>query len=49
MPFEWDTDGTAPNRAILQGWLAGKAGSIAGGSNEIQLNIVAKRVLGLPD
>lgn len=47
--FEWDTNGTAPNRAILQGWLAGKAGSIAGGSNEIQLNIVAKRVLGLPD
>ena len=30
-------------------WLAGKAGSIAGGSNEVQLNIIAKRVLGLPD
>ena len=40
---------TAPNRAIMQGWLAGKAGSIAGGSNEIQLNIIAKRVLSLPD
>lgn len=30
-------------------WLAGKARSIAGGSNEVQLNIIAKRVLGLPD
>ncbi len=47
--FEWDVSGTSTNRAILQGWLAGKAGSIAGGSNEIQLNIIAKRVLGLPD
>lgn len=47
--FEWDTSETSSNRAILQGWLAGKAGSIAGGSNEIQLNIIAKRVLGLPD
>jgi alkylation response protein AidB-like acyl-CoA dehydrogenase len=30
-------------------WLEAKAISIAGGSNEIQLNILAKRVLGLPD
>lgn len=29
--------------------LHGKAGSIAGGSNEIQNNIIAKRILGLPD
>lgn len=29
--------------------LEAKAISIAGGSNEIQLNIIAKRVLGLPD
>ena len=27
----------------------GKAGTIAGGSSEVQLNIIAKRVLGLPD
>jgi len=26
-----------------------KSISIAGGSNEVQLNIIAKRVLGLPD
>ena len=30
-------------------WLESKAASIAGGSNEVQLNIIAKRVLGLPD
>jgi len=30
-------------------WLESKSISIAGGSNEIQLNIIAKRVLALPD
>lgn len=30
-------------------WLESKSISIAGGSNEVQLNIIAKRVLGLPD
>ncbi len=30
-------------------WLEANAISIAGGSNEVQLNIIAKRVLGLPD
>lgn len=30
-------------------WLFDKALTIAGGSSEVQLNIIAKRVLGLPD
>jgi len=30
-------------------WLRSKANSIEGGSSEIQLNVIAKRVLGLPD
>ncbi len=30
-------------------WLESKAASIAGGSNEVQRNIIAKHVLGLPD
>ncbi|MCZ6887395.1 MAG: acyl-CoA dehydrogenase family protein [Gammaproteobacteria bacterium] len=40
---------TADESTMIRLWLAGKAGSIAGGSNEVQLNIIAKRVLGLPD
>ena len=30
-------------------WLRSKANSIEGGTSEVQLNIVAKRILGLPD
>jgi alkylation response protein AidB-like acyl-CoA dehydrogenase len=33
----------------VRGWLSGKAMSIYGGSQEIQYNIVSKRILGLPD
>ena len=32
----------------VRGWLFGKATTIYGGSTEIQNNIIAKRVLGLP-
>ena len=34
---------------MTRAWLRSKARSIAGGGNEVQLNIVAKRGLGLPD
>ena len=30
-------------------WLRSKGNSIEGGTSEIQLNVIAKRVLGLPD
>ena len=33
----------------VRNWLYYRAGSIYSGSNEIQRNIIAKRVLGLPD
>ena len=32
-----------------RGWLRAKANSIEGGTSEINLNVVSKRVLGLPD
>jgi hypothetical protein len=40
---------TSQELAVTRNWLGGKALTIAGGSSEVQLNIIAKRVLGLPD
>jgi acyl-CoA dehydrogenase len=34
---------------LTREWLRSKANSIEGGTSEIQLNIIAKRVLALPD
>jgi len=42
-------DFTADELATTRAWLRGKSGTIAGGSYEIQNNIIAKRILGLPD
>ena len=38
-----------PEREAVRTWLSGKATTIFGGSQEIQSNIVSKRILGLPD
>ncbi len=35
--------------ALTRDWLRSKGNSIEGGTSEIQLNIIGKRVLGLPD
>jgi alkylation response protein AidB-like acyl-CoA dehydrogenase len=46
----WDgEDFTHEERTAVRSWLSGKATTIFGGSQEIQSNIVSKRILGLPD
>jgi alkylation response protein AidB-like acyl-CoA dehydrogenase len=40
---------TGDELATVRTWLGGKAGTIAGGSYEVQNNIISKRILGLPD
>ena len=46
----WEGDAyTAEEREAVRTWLSGKATTIFGGSQEIQSNIVSKRILGLPD
>ncbi len=46
----WEGDTfSEEERTAVRTWLSGKAGSIYGGSNEVQSNIIAKRILGLPD
>jgi len=48
--FRWDPEtADAEELASLQKWLYQKSLTIAGGTKEVQLNIIAKRVLGLPD
>jgi len=42
-------DFNADEVAIVRTWLGGKAGTIAGGSYEVQNNIISKRILNLPD
>ncbi len=46
----WEGAGfTSEELQSVRGWLSGKAMSIYGGSQEIQNNIISKRILGLPD
>ena len=46
----WEGEGyEAPELAAVRTWLRSKGNSIEGGTSEINLNVVSKRVLGLPD
>jgi len=46
----WEGEGFTPGEVTAtQGWLRSKGNSIEGGTSEINLNVVSKRVLGLPD
>lgn len=44
--LDWGADGKG---ILSRNWLRSKGNSIEGGTSEIQLNIIAKRILGLPD
>jgi alkylation response protein AidB-like acyl-CoA dehydrogenase len=46
--LEWESV-RSDNGAIARDWLRSKGNSIEGGTSEIQLNIISKRILGLPD
>ena len=46
----WEGEGFEANEiSETRGWLRSKGNSIEGGTSEVQLNVIAKRVLGLPD
>ena len=46
----WEGDGFDQRElGTTREWLRSKANSIEGGTSEVQLNIIAKRILGLPD
>ena len=46
----WEGEGFDPVDLMeTRGWLRSKGNSIEGGTSEVQLNVIAKRVLGLPD
>jgi alkylation response protein AidB-like acyl-CoA dehydrogenase len=46
----WEGDDFTPAEIMAtRGWLRSKGNSIEGGTSEININVVAKRVLGLPD
>lgn len=46
----WEGEGFESAELVaVRGWLRAKANSIEGGTSEVNLNVIAKRVLGLPD
>ncbi|MDF2900166.1 MAG: acyl-CoA dehydrogenase [Phenylobacterium sp.] len=46
----WEGEGYEPGELLaVRGWLRSKGNSIEGGTSEVNLNVVSKRVLGLPD
>ena len=46
----WEGPGFTPEElGMTRDWLRSRGNTIEGGTSEIQLNIIAKQVLGLPD
>ncbi len=46
--LEWESE-RSKDGSLARNWLRSKANSIEGGTSEVQLNIISKRLLGLPD
>jgi acyl-CoA dehydrogenase len=46
--LEWEGE-PSNDGELARGWLRTKGNSIEGGTSEVQLNIISKRILGLPD
>lgn len=46
--LSWEGEVSHEDHVLTRAWLRSKGNSIEGGTSEIQLNVVAKRVLGLP-
>jgi len=45
--LEWESE-RSRGGDLARAWLRTKANSIEGGTSEVQLNVIAKRILGLP-
>jgi acyl-CoA dehydrogenase len=45
--LEWEGEASRDGE-LPRAWLRTKANSIEGGTSEVQLNIISKRILGLP-
>jgi len=45
--LDWESDRTR-HGALARAWLRSKGNSIEGGTSEVQLNVIAKRILNLP-
>jgi alkylation response protein AidB-like acyl-CoA dehydrogenase len=46
----WEGEGfDEQEMEVTRDWLRSRGNSIEGGTSEIQLNVIAKRMLGLPD
>jgi alkylation response protein AidB-like acyl-CoA dehydrogenase len=45
--LEWESDRSAQG-GLARTWLRTKGNSIEGGTSEVQLNVIAKRILELP-
>jgi alkylation response protein AidB-like acyl-CoA dehydrogenase len=45
--LEWESD-RSDHGGLARAWLRTKGNSIEGGTSEVQLNVIAKRILELP-